>query len=151
MLRDQDLLGRCYFFAVRPMSFSELLARASTERQRAVSWPFIVCILIAFEVAVILVTMALSESRYYDLVLGAEPERSWAASLGIVIASLYVVISALRGDYKYADLVMARRPIERLVNSWFVTVVCVVFILFLTKSSADFSRSEEHTSELQSQ
>ena len=122
------------------MSFSELFARASVGRQNAVSWPFIVCILIAFEVAVILVTMALSESRYYDLVLGAKPASSSAGSLGIVIATLYVVISALRGDYKYADLAMTRRPIERLVNSWFVTVVCVVFILFLTKSSADFSR-----------
>ena len=134
------VLGPLLLFVVRPMSFSDLLVRVSAGRQQALSWSFIVCILIAFEVAVIFATMALSESHYYELVLRAKPASPSAGSLGIVIASLYVVISALRGDYRYTDLAMPRRPIERLVNSWFVTVVCVVFILFLTKSSAGFSR-----------
>ena len=102
------VLGPLLLFVVRPMSFSDLLVRVSAGRQQALSWSFIVCILIAFEVAVIFATMALSESHYYELVLRAKPASPSAGSLGIVIASLYVVISALRGDYRYTDLAMPK-------------------------------------------
>jgi Undecaprenyl-phosphate glucose phosphotransferase len=61
-------------------------------------------------------------------------------SLAIVIAALFLVIGSLRGDYSYANLTSKRRAIEQLMRSWSITVICILFLLFMTKTSSDFSR-----------
>ncbi len=99
-----------------------------------------VAALIACEVLVIITAVVLVQYQYYKLALGAPLALSSGLSLGVLMAAQYLVVSVLRRDYHYANLAAARRPVERVFNSWSISVVCLMFVLFMTKSGAEFSR-----------
>ena len=112
----------------------------SHKSEYKIPWPLVVSAIIACEVFTIIVTLLLVSNLYYKLALGSVAMVDLHRSLAIVIAALFLVIGSLRGDYSYANLTSKRRAIEQLMRSWSITVICILFLLFMTKTSSDFSR-----------
>ncbi len=122
------------------MSTVERVEEFVDKRRLTVHWSVVVATLVICESLVILATTLIVTDTYFRAMFSVRPSLFSGLSLGVVIAALFAAVCGQRGDYNYVNLATTSRPIERLFNSWSTTIVLVLFILFMTKSSADYSR-----------
>ena len=115
----------------------ELAAIAS---QKTLSWPRVVAGLVACELLAIVALVLVISQFYFVAILQSPASFTTQLSLGLAIAGMFLLISTLRGDYRYLDFATTTWPMERLFSSWTMAVACLLLILFLTKSSSDQSR-----------
>lgn len=61
--------------------------------------------------------------------------------LALLTASLFVLFSAMRGQYQLANYVGVRRQVGAVLTLWFATFVTLMAIAFATKTTETFSRA----------
>ncbi len=123
------------------MTFADITSFVVPKRQYSVLWTLFVAALIACEILSVVVVVLIVGNLYFNIFLSVKPSFSALVALGVVTAALYLFVSALRGDYQFVSLSAKSKSTERMFNSWSVAVACLLFLLFMTKSNYDHSRS----------
>ncbi len=122
------------------MTLADITSFVAPKRQFSLFWILLVTAVVLSELLAITAVVLVVGDLYYSYYLKAEQAHSAVAALGVVTSGLYFLVSALRGDYTFAKLSRKQQSTERLVNSWSMTMACLMFVLFMTKSSHDYSR-----------
>jgi Undecaprenyl-phosphate glucose phosphotransferase len=122
------------------MTLADITSFVAPKRQFSLFWTLLVTAVVLSELLTITGIVLVVGDWYYTYFLGANQVQSVVAALGVVTSGLYFLVSALRGDYTFAKLSRKQQSTERLVNSWSMTMACLMFVLVLTKSSHDYSR-----------
>ncbi len=122
------------------MTLADITSFVAPKRQFSAFWSLFATAVVLLEIFAITGTVLVVGNWYFSFVLGARPTQSSVIALGIMTSGLFLIVSALRGDYAFKNLSSKRQSTERLFNSWSMTMACLLFVLFLTKSSYDHSR-----------
>ena len=89
----------------------------------------------------LIVLLASATGHAYHLaVYGNHGDRQDFASIGALVALLYLLPQAYDAIYRSTAPPRSNRELRRVFASWNLAFVCIFLLAFLTKSSSDFSR-----------
>jgi undecaprenyl-phosphate galactose phosphotransferase/putative colanic acid biosynthesis UDP-glucose lipid carrier transferase len=91
--------------------------------------------------ALILTACVVAGTFYHALILqGQVPDLMPYVGLGNIVAALFVLGTASRGNYHPSRIVSARLQVRSIVVFWSLALLTLALFLFLAKSGPDFSR-----------
>ena len=78
---------------------------------------------------------------YHSVILEGHTSKSDAVlGAGNIVAALFVLGAASRGNYSPSNIVSARRQVRSIILFWSLAFLSLALFLFLAKSGPDFSR-----------
>lgn len=108
-------------------------------RERAISSAAIAPLTAFLDCFLLLSSAWLGTIAYKKLTFDVGESQSWLG-LGSMAAILFVALARTQGLYKLRTILSARDHLLRLGMVLFVTQLCLIFILFLLKEGAQYSR-----------
>lgn len=95
----------------------------------------------ALDYVLILTACIAAGAGYHSLILqGNVPDLTPYVGLGNIVAALFVLGTASRGNYHPSRIVQARLQVRSIVVFWSLALLTLALFLFLAKSGPDFSR-----------
>ncbi len=115
-------------------------ARKSPRRNTVLARAVLACAAAAVEFVVVVVVALTVETLYHAFAYVGSGLPAPNLELCLLVAMLFVLSNAMRGDYRIAEYLSLRRHGWRLLSVWSVSFLIALAFGFLTKSTGDFSR-----------
>jgi Undecaprenyl-phosphate glucose phosphotransferase len=112
-----------------------------TSAHRTLPWPVVGLSIAAIDLLLLSALSTLVGESYFGLVLGKVAGVRTHFELGLTTALLVVAALALRGAYGRESLAHRRPSAAPIASSLLIAMMTLLAVMFMTKSSEDYSRS----------
>jgi Undecaprenyl-phosphate glucose phosphotransferase len=94
----------------------------------------------ATDVALIIAMSCLTGIAYHLVVYGDPGSFSSFVQIGVLAASIFAIANVYRGEYRLPNFFSFKRHGRRTIQLWNVTLICLLMLGFLARTSVGYSR-----------